>query len=341
MEYGRNITETKAAQTRYAGQIRSILEALPDGQGVFHMDLTADSWISSGGHAQNARNIQNMESVDSLIRRIGSFVPTPEGQEKFFRIFCRDAQLKAYQNNQHQIVHETESYYDDRSIRWSRITTHLIDNPSNGHIESILYGVDISREAKHIQELEIERLHGKQEKELLQKQVRQAMEMYSKADRDRRYDHLTGLYSRLSLNEFLENGEKKPVQEITAAIMLDLDNFKDINDRYGHAAGDRCLRALGNLLLDFGVSRKIDFYRYGGDEFVGLVRDPGTGLSKLSSDLLSEIHKACVKYGDVEILLTACIGITSDGKDCQAMINNADKAMYLAKHHGKNQGCTV
>lgn len=341
MEYGRNITETKAAQTRYTGQIRSILEALPDGQGVFHMDLTADSWISSGGHAQNARNIQNMESVDSLIRRIGSFVPTPEGQEEFFRIFCRDAQLKAYQNKQHQIVHETESYYDDRSIRWSRITTHLIDNPSNGHIESILYGVDISREAKHIQELEIERLHGKQEKELLQKQVRQAMEMYSKADRDRRYDYLTGLYSRLSLNEFLENSEKKPAQKITAAIMLDLDNFKDINDRYGHAAGDGCLRALGSLLLNFGVSRKIDFYRYGGDEFVGLVRDIGTDLSKLSSDLLSEIRKVCVKYGNVEIPLTACIGITSDGKDCQAMINNADKAMYLAKHHGKNQGCTV
>ena len=101
------------------------------------------------------------------------------------------------------------------------------------------------------------------------------------------------------------------------------------------------LRALGNLLLDFGVSRKIDFYRYGGDEFVGLVRDPGTDLSKLSSDLLSEIRKVCVKYGNVEIPLTACIGITSDGKDCQTMINNADKAMYLAKHHGKNQGCTV
>ncbi|MDY5112609.1 MAG: GGDEF domain-containing protein [Bilifractor sp.] len=168
-----------------------------------------------------------------------------------------------------------------------------------------------------------------------------AMEMYSKADRDRRYDHLTGLYSRLSLNEFLEKDEKEQPREIGAAIMLDLDNFKDINVRYGNAAGDRCLRALGSLLLNFGVSRKIDFYRYGGDEFVGLVRDPGTDLSKLSSDLLSEIRTVCVKYGNVEIPLTACIGITSDGKDRQAMINNADKAMYLAKHHGKNQGCTV
>ncbi len=341
IEYGRDITDTKAVQTRYASQIRSILEALPDGQGVFHMDLTADKWISSGGHAQNARDIQNMESVDSVIRRIASFVPSQEGQQEFFRIFCRDAQLKAYQNDQHQIVHETESYYDDRSIRWSRITTHLIDNPSNGHIESILYGVDISREAKHIEELEVERLHRRQEKEILQKQVKDAMEMYSRADHDRRYDFLTGLYSRLSLYEFLENGDKKPKKGISAAIMLDVDNFKGINDKYGHAAGDKCLSVLGKTLLNYGVERDIDFYRYGGDEFVGLVKNSDADISELAADLLNEVRKLCVIYGNVQIPLTACIGVTRDGANCQSMINRADQAMYFAKHRGKNQECVA
>ncbi len=341
MEYGRDITDTKAAQNRYASQIRAILELLPDGQGVFHMDVTADKWISSGGHAKNARDIQNMGDVDSVIRRIGSFVPSPEGQEEFFRTFCRDAQLKAYQNKQHQIVLETESYYDDRSIRWSRITTHLIENSSNGHLESILYGVDISREAKHIEELEVERLHGRQEKEILKKQVRTAMEMYSRADHDRRYDFLTGLYSRLSLNEYLENVDKKQTNDVLAAIMVDLDDFKGINDRYGHPAGDKCLSTLGKMLLDFGVSRGIDFYRYGGDEFVGLLKNPGEDIKGLEEDLLNHVRKLHVVYGDVKINLSACVGITQDGTSCRSMIIRADQAMYLAKHNGKNQGCIM
>lgn len=341
IEYGRDITDTKLAQSRYTGQIRSILEALPDGQGVFHMDLTADKWISSGGHAQNARDIQNMEDVDSVIRRIASFVPAPEGQKEFFRIFCRDAQLKAYLNHQHQIVHETKSYYDDRSIRWSRITTHLIDNPSNGHVESILYGVDISREAKHVEELEMERLHGKQEKEILKKQVQAAMEMYSKADHDRRYDFLTGIYSRLTLYEFLKKDDTEPAKQISAVMMLDLDDFKMINDKYGHAAGDQCLSALGRTLLNFGVSRTIDFYRFGGDEFVGLVRNHDADIATLVSDLLNEIRKLHVVCGDADIPLTACIGVTKNGINCQDMINRADQAMYLAKHNGKNQTYTI
>ena len=65
--------------------------------------------------------------------------------------------MRAYAVNKRQIVLETESYYDDRTIRWSRITAHIIENPNTDHVESIIYGVDISREQTHIEELEKER----------------------------------------------------------------------------------------------------------------------------------------------------------------------------------------
>lgn len=167
------------------------------------------------------------------------------------------------------------------------------------------------------------------------------MEMYSRADHDRRYDFLTGLYSRLSLNEYLENVDKKQTNDVLAAIMVDLDDFKGINDRYGHPAGDKCLSTLGKMLLDFGVSRGIDFYRYGGDEFVGLLKNPGEDIKGLEEDLLNHVRKLHVVYGDVKINLSACVGITQDGTSCRSMIIRADQAMYLAKHNGKNQGCIM
>lgn len=338
IEYGRDVTSLMNIQRRYTSQIRSILETIPKGQGVFHMDLTADKWLSSGGNAENARKMQNMESVDALIHQIASFVPSADGQENFFQTFCRQSQLRTWSEDRRQIILETESYYDDMSIRWSRITAHLIENPSNGHVESILYGVDISKESKHVEELELDRLHIRQEKELLQKQVEMAMSMYSKADHDRRYDFLTGLFSRLSLYDVMKGIEDGAVTPVQAAIMIDLDNFKDTNDRYGHAAGDRCLKALGRGLLDFGVKSDISFYRYGGDEFVGLLHGSTEDLSSVVSELMDRIRSVKVTMEDgSEIAISASIGYTTAAADLQEMINHADKAMYLAKQNGKDQ----
>lgn len=301
------------------------------------MDLTADKWISSGGNAENARRMQNLQNVDELIRQIASFVHSPEGQEQFFHVFCRKAQMKAYAAKQHQIVLETESYYDDRSIRWSRITTQLIDNPTNGHVESILYGTDISKETSRVDELKMERMHALQEKANLEKQVKKAMDLYSRADHDRRYDFLTGLYSRLSLSDFLEKNRDETGHPVTAVIMLDLDDLKKTNDQYGHAAGDKCLRELGKTLLKFGVSNHIAFYRYGGDEFVGLTEDSDTDIAAVAANLEQELSKISLDVNGRRIPMTASIGYTAEIEDCSDMINQADAAMYLAKRRGKNQ----
>ena len=339
IEYGREITNTRRLQDRYTSQIRSILETIPEGQGVFHVDLTADRWISSGGNAENAKRMQNQENVDDLIHNIASFVPNEEGKEKFFRVFCRKAQLKAYADGQHQIVLETKSYYDDRSIRWSRITAHLIDNPANGHVESILYGVDISRESRHVEELEMEQLHARQETEILQKQMKEVMEMYSQADHDRRYDSLTGLYSRLCLYDFLKEEKQKDTSSVAAVLMVDFDNFKNINDSYGHAAGDLCLKECGKLMLEFGIENHISFYRYGGDEFVGFLINGGENVSQIVSELRENIQNKKFQFDNHDISLTVSIGYTTCGKDYQDMINKADSAMHVAKNKGKNQIC--
>jgi diguanylate cyclase (GGDEF)-like protein len=342
IEYGRDITDTKAAQNRYASHIRSILENIPDGVGVFHVDLTADKWLSSGGNAQNARDMQNVKDVDTLIRMIASFVPDEEGQEHFFRTFCRQAQMEAYTNDRHQIILETKSYFDDRSIRWARITAQLIDNPNNGHIESIIYGVDISKERTHIEELERERRQSQQEKDELKLKAERAWDLYEQADRDRRYDYLTGLHSRLDLYQALERARHGEFSPITAVMLIDIDGFKRINDTYGHLAGDRCLRTLGKTILDFGVEHNISFYRYGGEEVVGLVHFDATQLPGVVDELLAAIRTTPITLDDgTEITLTASIGYTARIADYQEMVDRADQAMYQAKCHGKNQAACI
>ncbi|MFC2662223.1 MAG: GGDEF domain-containing protein, partial [Eubacterium sp.] len=333
IEYGRDVTDSKAAQNRYTDQIRGILENIPEGQGVFHVDLTADKWISSGGSAQNARDMQDMPDVNTLIRQIGSFVPDEEGQERFFRTFSRDAQLRAYAVNKRQIVLETESYYDDRSIRWSRITAHIIENPNTDHVESIIYGVDISKEQTHIEDLERERRQDRAEKEQLRQKIDETWKMYTQADRDRRYDYLTGLHNRLALYQFISRKEK-----VTGALMLDIDNFKRVNDSYGHAAGDECLKTLGRMLMEFSVERNIFFFRFGGEEVVGLMQKEDADIGALSAELLELVREKKILLSDgTEISVTVSIGYTSKQDDCQEMISQADRAMYAAKKYGKDQ----
>ena len=342
IEYGRDVTDTRIARDRYARQIQSIIENIPEGQGVFHMDLTADRWLSSRGIAQYARNIQNVRDVDTLIHRIASFVPDAAGQQEFEKIFSRAAQLASHAKGQHQIVHETRSYYDDHSIRWSRITAQMIDNPNNGHIESILYGVDISRERARVEELERERVKTLQEKEALQKEVTVAWGLYSQADRDRRYDCLTGLGSRLDLLDKIRISGKPGAEPVTAVLLLDLDDFKHINDTYGHPAGDQCLRAIGRAIREFGEEEHITFYRFGGEEVVGITGEQDFDGPRTAAGLLARVRETKIALpGQGSISLTASLGYTTKVCDCQQMIQTADQAMYAAKRRGKDQSACL
>ena len=369
IEYGRDVTDLKASQLRYARRMRSIIENIPEGQGVFHVDLTADTWLSSSGIAENAQRMQNVESVDALVRMIAAFVPDEAGQERFFRTFCRQRELEEFGNGKHQIILETESYYDDGSIRWSRITAHLLENPGNGHVESVIYGVDISSERTYVASLEREKERrldeereralgegegsasgegrsdgeehgddGGQEAESTLDGMQEVWGMYAQADRDRRHDYLTGLNSRLDLYDALKRSQNGLDAPVTAIFMVDLDDFKNVNDAYGHAVGDACLATLGDLLNRFGTERDMSFYRYGGDEIVGIAHDEADLIPKLAADLLDAVRDLPIGLdGGVTLHLTASVGYTTKPRGYQEAIDAADRAMYAAKQRGKNQ----
>lgn len=156
-------------------------------------------------------------------------------------------------------------------------------------------------------------------------------------------DSLTALWNRATILRFLEeeleqgNREKSP----TSVIMLDVDFFKMINDTYGHLVGDAVLRNIAvNLARNVRIYDKIG--RYGGDEiFIVLPNCSQKHVTKIAGRLLIACRKTKIKALGKRISVTLSLGCASseamDRPSLDRMIFACDKALYQAKHRGRNR----
>ena len=160
-----------------------------------------------------------------------------------------------------------------------------------------------------------------------------------------RHDHLTGLLERASFLEKLKYILSKPLKKdnFTAIIFVDLDDFKLINDRYGHSAGDEVISIIGRR-ISASIRAQDLACRWGGDEFV-LVLQAITSkdlISQLANRLLKAISASLQLRSkeSLQLMLSASIGaVIMDDLNLSSMdlVEKADKAMYLAKKAGKNR----
>lgn len=148
-------------------------------------------------------------------------------------------------------------------------------------------------------------------------------------------DELTGLANRRGLidfmNRLLASAERHQEQGVLA--YLDLNDFKEINDRFGHAAGDRALRLLADLLTR--NLRRSDFVaRIGGDEFVFVLTHTTLENGRRRAEAIGrEIANTSLTVRDREIPLSASIGVAAynGSTDLDGLLRSADKAMYQVK----------
>lgn len=155
-------------------------------------------------------------------------------------------------------------------------------------------------------------------------------------------DSLTGLYNRRYFFE-LANREferSRRYSRPVSAILLDLDNLKQINDTYGHPAGDRALQKVAEICVS--TMRRPDLIgRYGGDELVMLL--PETDLANsltVSERLRHEIQSTHIETNGQKISLSVSIGVASINgttTNLEILIDHADQAQYQAKNSGKNK----
>jgi diguanylate cyclase (GGDEF)-like protein len=158
-------------------------------------------------------------------------------------------------------------------------------------------------------------------------------------------DEATGLFNKRRLFEQLEMevARVRRYGEVLSCLMLDIDDFKQINDIYGHQAGDDILQQTGALLRR--SLRVTDFVaRYGGEEFTVLLpRTNSAGASKAAENLRSTFMVHPFEIPSAQVHLTVSIGVsccsTFNYLDARQIISLADSALYQAKRNGKNQTC--
>lgn len=164
---------------------------------------------------------------------------------------------------------------------------------------------------------------------------------HQKQERLAKIDELTQLKNRRA---FLEQGQKMLDQaqrfdRPLSMIILDVDFFKSVNDRHGHAGGDQVLSRVARLLND--QTRDVDLVgRIGGEEFaIVLAETAGNNACLLAERLRCLLEQTATPFGELEIVVSASFGVAClAGEDSlEVLMRRADEGLYKAKHEGRNR----
>ncbi len=209
--------------------------------------------------------------------------------------------------------------------------------------------VFLSTEADPLQHISAMELGGD---DFLQKPItddRLLVSVRTRAQRFRRLrshmlcDGLTGLLNHVAVRTHLESeiSRAQRQNEALSFAMIDIDNFKQVNDTYGHPVGDRVIKSIARMLKK--RLRKSDLIgRYGGEEFAIIL--PETELNtakKLLDDVRQNFSQITQQDHETQFYCTLSAGVTqlSKSDSLDSLVNTADEALYEAKHAGRNQVC--
>lgn len=166
--------------------------------------------------------------------------------------------------------------------------------------------------------------------------------LYQKVQELAIIDGLTGILSRrYFLERFAEEMKRsKQFKYNFAFLMVDIDRFKEYNDRYGHLVGDVILKEVARIIKD--SLRQIDLVcRYGGEEFsILLTETDKTGAMFAAERIRQSVESRHIRAYDEDLRVTISVGISvfpQQGRDSQELIDKADQALYQAKEAGRNK----
>jgi diguanylate cyclase (GGDEF)-like protein len=176
---------------------------------------------------------------------------------------------------------------------------------------------------------------------ILIQDITNSINMMKKLEQAAYTDPLTGLYNRRHFMELAMMQFERARRANTAChvMMLDLDFFKNVNDSYGHLAGDTVLRNVSACIKE--IVRSYDLVaRYGGEEFVVMISDSDEDTAlRLAERIRAHVEKSPCPYDNHLLSITFSVGVASskDASSFESLLRHADDAMYDAKKNGRNQ----
>ena len=210
-------------------------------------------------------------------------------------------------------------------------------------IEEILQQTRVAQDSAQRSHTEINGL--KDQVEMANLEIGRLQQELDQASELVRHDPLTGTLNRKGMDDALEREIARARRRETPLCvgLLDVDNFKQLNDTYGHRAGDDALKHLADVIRE-NVRPQDSVARYGGEEFLVLLPDTDT---EDAAAALTRLQRALTKRyflaDNKKLLITFSAGVTriGDEEEAQGAIERADRAMYLAKRAGKNRVMTA
>lgn len=150
-------------------------------------------------------------------------------------------------------------------------------------------------------------------------------------------DELTGICNRRYIMEELNNLRSATKDEPISVIMMDIDYFKKINDRYGHAIGDEVLISVSSL-MNSRMRRTDHLARFGGEEFFVLLRNTSSDVAvKRADEIRNSVQNMIWKHDDLKVTISCGVYEVEDIMDIDGILNKSDEALYESKETGRNK----
>ena len=309
------LTENRHLQTQlYENEkiYRSALELTCER--VFEADLTHNRLIYGHHIYQRAFPFLKTEMFDDMIRSIADRAVFEEDAEKYYNTFSRRSLLGAFRaSGATEINLEYRQKNPSGDLSWVSATVILLSGSQDDDSLKVI-GYVKNIDAKKRQELEI---------------LKQSQK-----------DGLTGIYNKKFTQSLIEeflSGEGASGRH--AAIMVDIDNFKQINDTFGHIQGDAALALVAQRLA--GLFRSTDIVgRIGGDEFFVLMQNYSSADSLIEKLYAVRDLFGKIRLEEADTRVSGSIGVSlypEDGTDYRELYKKADVALYYSKAHGKDR----
>lgn len=308
----RDITRDYFARQRYQQELKYLFELPEDTYAVCYVDV--DDWrvISQRKQSIEKGTIQTCQTVEEMCNAaIESIIDAECEAAIFYRNFTHAKLWSIYASGRSSMTFKYERLMTDGSKRWVRNEIRFLTDVDSGNLCVMLTAKDIDAI----------------------KQQEQKMMVAA------RLDQMTMLLNRETSMEYIRQVLSNEHDRLHVLFMLDIDNFKALNDTLGHQVGDEFLIALAKELKH--TFRESDVVgRIGGDEFFALMRNVSeiSQVERKAKDLLSVVNKVALSYPQVSV--SGSIGISlypGNGRTLEELYGKADSALYEAKRGGKNR----
>ncbi len=305
-----DISVEKEAELSFVKEERYRKAMIPMSVSYAQVNITRDTVEEIKTGFSRYQEVWDGESYEKYLRSIVSRYVHIEEREKYLDLFLPQQLRKAYEEGKCEIRLEHRRIDDNGRYVWLAAVMYLLEDPFTDDLKGLFYLRDIDKE--------------KQEEMKLKYQSRM--------------DSLTMLYNKRNFEEqvkkYLSKTEKRRHHTF---LILDVDDFKRVNDTYGHMFGDQVLKQIAGILRE--NLRSVDIVgRIGGDEYAVFLKDSGEKeqAEKSAQRIGRQIEEAFGKGRKI----TGSIGAAmypEDGESFEELYQNADVALYRSKKNGK--GC--